>query len=209
MSGDSAEPRHRRHWSDTAIAVAALFVSAVSLWVGIRTESANEQLVAASTWPFLQMGVDNSTPEGVPFLKFQVVNSGVGPARIESFELFWKGKPFASSKQLLHACCGFKSRGGPIKPLGDQHTRLLTGTVQGIVLRSGESEAFIMYALNQDNMTEWNALDRARRDITFRVCYCSVLNECWRNTLYSDLAHPGQLRPEVKVCPVPAVAYTN
>lgn len=200
----------RRHWSDTVLAVAALFVSAVSLWVGIRTEQANEELVAASTWPFLQIGVDNSTPEGVPFLKFAVNNTGVGPARIESFELFWKGKPYATSKQLLGDCCGLKSHGGPIAPLGDQRTRLMTGTVQGIVLRAGEPEAFIMYPLNQDNVKEWNALNRARADMSFRLCYCSVLNECWLNTLYSDLAHPGQLRPErVEACPVPKVAYVN
>ena len=51
-----ADGQHRgfmqRHWSDTVLAVAALFVSAVSLWVGIRTENANEELVAASSWPF-------------------------------------------------------------------------------------------------------------------------------------------------------------
>jgi hypothetical protein len=41
----------QRHWSDTAIAAAALFVSAVSLRVAIRTQKANEQLAAASTWP--------------------------------------------------------------------------------------------------------------------------------------------------------------
>lgn len=205
-----SEPRPRRHWSDTAIAVAALFVSAVSLWVGIRTEGANEALVAASTWPFLQIGVDNSTPEGVPFLKFSVINTGVGPARIESFELFWKGKPFASSGALLKQCCGFQSHGGPIRPLSDNRTRLMTGTVQGIVLRPGDAEAFIMYALNADNVKEWNALNLARKDMTYRVCYCSVLNECWRNELFSDMAHPGQLRPElVKSCPVPRVAYTN
>ncbi len=135
----------RRHWSDTALAVAALFVSAVSLWVGIRTEEANEQLVAASTWPFLQVSIDNATPQGVPYLKFSVVNSGVGPAKIESFELFWKGRPYASSKQLLSDCCGLKSHGGPVEPVSDNHTRLLTGTVQGFVLRSGEPESFIMF----------------------------------------------------------------
>ena len=169
----------RRHWSDTALAIAALFVSAVSLWVGIRTELANEQLVAASTWPFLQVNIDNATPEGVPYLKFRVVNSGVGPATIETFELFWKDKPYASATKLLRDCCGFKTRGGPVQPADDRHTRLLTGTVQGFVLRSGESEAFILYPLNEDNVREWNALNRAKSDMTYRICYCSVLNECW------------------------------
>lgn len=200
----------RRHWSDTVLAVAALFVSAVSLWVGIRTENANEQLVAASTWPFLQISVDNATPEGVPFLKFNVINSGVGPAKIESFEVFWKGRAYRSSKQLLRDCCGFKSRGGLVQPVSDKRTRLLTGTVQGFVLRAGETESFILYPLHEDDVKEWNALDQARKDITYRICYCSALNECWRNVLYSDLSKAGQLQPApVKSCPMPLVAYTN
>src|SRR5215471_15741962 len=91
----------QRHWSDTVIAVAALFVSAVSLWVAIRTENANEQLVTASTWPFEQVVVSNADPDTSLNLKFQVTNAGVGPAKIESFELFWKGKPYRSGNQLL------------------------------------------------------------------------------------------------------------
>ena len=200
----------RRHWSDTLFAVAALFVSAVSLWVGIRTESANEELVAASTRPLIQIGIDNATPEGVPYIKFNAINAGVGPALIKSFELFYKGRPYRSGPQLLKDCCGFKSTGGLVKPITDKHTRLLTGTVQGMVVRAGDQESFIMLPLNDDNIVEWNALNAARKDITYRVCYCSVLNECWRAHLNSDLAAPGQLDPaRVKECPVPAVAYTR
>ncbi len=144
----------QRHWTDTLFAAAALFVSAVSLWVGIRTENANEQLVAASTWPFLQVGVDNALPDGTPFLKFNVLNTGVGPAKIESFEVFWKGKPYRSGRQLMTTCCGLKTTGGPIRLADDKRTRLITGTVQGVALRSGDSEAFIVYPLHQDNVAQ-------------------------------------------------------
>src|ERR1700744_4555527 len=91
----------QRHWTDPLFAVAALFVPAISVWVGIRTDDANEKLVAASTWPFLQVGIDNALPDGSPYLKFNVLNTGVGPAKIESFEVFYKGKPFRSSRELL------------------------------------------------------------------------------------------------------------
>ncbi|MGH6871196.1 MAG: hypothetical protein ACREHE_06795 [Rhizomicrobium sp.] len=197
--------------ADAVLAVAALFVSAVSLWVAIRTENANEQLVAASTWPFLQVQVDNATPEGKAYLKFNVVNGGVGPAKVESFEVFLKGKPYRSGRDLLTACCGLKSEGGPILPDQDHHTRLLTGTVQGLVLRAGESEAFVMLPLAQDNTPVWNALNQAQlHDITYRICYCSVLDQCWRNALSSNLGDPRQLHPEeVKTCPVPAVPYAR
>jgi hypothetical protein len=76
-----AEGRSQRHWSDIALAVAALFVSAVSLWVAIRTENSNEELVAASVWPFLQVQVSNADPDTKLDLQFEVVNTGVGRRR--------------------------------------------------------------------------------------------------------------------------------
>jgi len=53
----------KRHWTDTLFAVAALFVSAVSLWVGIRTEKANEELVAAAHGPYLLVESSNANPD--------------------------------------------------------------------------------------------------------------------------------------------------
>jgi hypothetical protein len=209
---DLDKPEHsfmRRHWTDTLFAVAALFVSAVSLWIGIRTEDANEQLVAASTWPFLQVQISNADADAKLDLQFSVVNTGVGPAKVESFEVFWKGKPYRSAIELLEACCGYK----PVKstlPEAKDHTPLATGTVQGIVLRAGENEMFIHYPLHEDNLAVWTALDKARDQMAYRVCYCSVLNDCWRSELKSELYFPGQLHPEqVKICPTPPVAYVR
>jgi hypothetical protein len=40
--------------------------------------------------------------------------------------------------------------------------------------------------------------------MSYRVCYCSVFDECWTNTI----GHGHQLDPvRVGKCPVPAVAY--
>jgi hypothetical protein len=212
MSEEAGKPRGTflaRHWTQTVFGAAALFVSAVSLWVAIRTENANEQLVAASTWPFLQVQVSNADPDAKLNLQFQVVNTGVGPAKIESFEVFWKGKPYRSGDELLHDCCGYQVIKAT-SPQAKGHTPLLTGTVQGIVLRSGENEVFIRYPLGADNLAVWNALDKARDQMDYRVCYCSALDECWRAQLHAELYIPGQLHPEaVKTCPVPAVAYTK
>lgn len=197
----------RRHWTDTLFAAAALFVSAISLWVGIRTEDANEKLVASSTWPFLQIQISNANPDGKLDLHFQVVNTGVGPATVESFELFWKGKPYRSGNELLKACCGFKVIKAT-SPEAKGHTPLTTGSVQGIVLRPGETEEFIRYPLNADNLTVWNKLDNVRDQFSYRVCYCSVLRDCWLADLKSELYLPGQLHPQkIKTCPVPPVAY--
>jgi hypothetical protein len=203
------ERRGSRHWSDTTFAVAALFVSAVSLWVGVRTEIANESLVAASTWPFLQIQISNADSDAKLDLQFSVVNTGVGPAKIESFEVFWKGRPYRSGDELLKACCGYRAVKAT-SPEAKNRTPLLKGTVQGIVLRPGDSELFIHYRLGPDNFAVWNALDKARERMTFRICYCSALDACWRSELRSELYVRGQLHPEqVKVCQAPAVAYTK
>jgi hypothetical protein len=194
---------------DVFIAVAALFVSAVSLWVGVRTEIANEQLVRGSTWPFVQIEISNSDPDGNLDLKFNVVNTGVGPAKIESFELFWKDKPFRSSNELLEQCCGFKVVKAT-SPEAKHHTPLIAGGVQGVVLRPGDTEEFIHYKLNADNLAVWSALNRERERMSYRICYCSVLDQCWQAKLRSELYLPGQLHPEqVKTCPAPAVPYTK
>jgi hypothetical protein len=203
------EARPPRHWSEIALAVAALFVSAVSLWVAIRTEDANEKLVAASVWPFLQVQVSNADPDTKLDLIFEVVNTGVGPAKIESFELFYKGKAYTSGNQLLGDCCGYRVVKAT-SPDAKNHTPLATGTVQGIVLRAGDKEDFIRYKLGSDNLAVWSALNETRDQISYRICYCSVLNECYRGELRSELYFPGQLHPEkVKACPAPAVAYTK
>jgi len=197
---------HRRG-VDVFIAVAALFVSAVSLWIGVRTEYANEELVAGSTWPFLQVQISNSDLDGNLDLKFDVVNTGVGPAKVESFEVFWRGKPYRSSNELLIRCCGFKIIKAT-SPEAKHHTPLIAGGVQGIVLRPGETEEFIHYRLNADNLAIWSALNKEREQMSYRICYCSVIEQCWLATLRSELYMPGQLHPlQVKTCPVPAVPY--
>lgn len=195
--------------TDIVIAVAALFVSAISLWVGVRTESANEQMVSASTWPFLQVQISNADTNAKLDLQFMVVNTGVGPAKIESFEVFWKGKPYRSAAELMAACCGYKVVLAT-SPDAKNHTPLLVGTVQGIVMRPGDTETFIHYPMNADNRDVWTKLDNAREQMTYRICYCSVLNECYRSELVSELYVRGHLHPEeVSSCPVPPVAYAK
>jgi hypothetical protein len=199
----------RRGVAETVIAVAALFVSAISLWVGIRTENANEQLVAASTWPFLQEEYSNATPDGKRVLTFSIANGGVGPAKIESFQVFWKGRPYASARELMKACCGFKdftiSNDGAKKP-----SFLFTGAVWGVVLRAGEVRTFLTYPKTDDNASVWNALNDVKSELDFRICYCSTLDDCWLSSLGSDANVYEQLHPvRVKICPAPTVSFND
>ena len=70
---------------DVVIAVAAIFISAVSLFVAIQHGKTERDLVAANVWPFpraiLSNGYDNNHS-----IAIGVSNGGVGPAKISSFD---------------------------------------------------------------------------------------------------------------------------
>ena len=197
----------RRHWSDTAFAFGALFVSAVSLWIGIRTEKANEQLVAASTWPYLYVESSNANPDGARVIHMDVINSGVGPAKAESLEVFWKGKAWPSAVALVVACCGYKPFNFATE-LETKRTAMMLGGVQGTVVRAGETRTFMSLPFAPDTAATWRALNTARLGISFRICYCSVFDECWTSTFSGILPTASQLKPaRVKECPVPKVPF--
>jgi hypothetical protein len=74
--------------------------------------AANARLVAANSWPFLAYGAGTNTIDGVLTIHMHVINTGVGPAKIESAELVWKGVAYRRDQDFLKACCGFD----PVEP---------------------------------------------------------------------------------------------
>src|SRR4051794_39094352 len=123
---DAPEPPHQHHpahtghrWLDILVALSAMFVSVVSLGLAIehgrtmermaaaneRMVEANGRMVQASSWPFVEFSTHNVDERGSPNVRLVLTNEGIGPARIETFELWWKGQPMASSEALLNACC--------------------------------------------------------------------------------------------------------
>ncbi|MGN6148558.1 MAG: hypothetical protein ACTHPD_08480 [Rhizomicrobium sp.] len=197
----------RRHWTETLFAVAALFVSAVSLWIGIRTEEANEKLVEASTWPFLQIDSSNTDGQNHSVLSFEVVNSGVGPAKVKTFEVFWKGKPFRTSSELMHDCCGYAFPTVDIAKLEGGSVALVTSArMTKTVIRAGGESPFLNFPLNEKNADAWRKFDSERQNgnIRFRICYCSVFDECFLDEAdFSGNQGPSR----VDTCPVPKVGY--
>ena len=161
-----------REWIDPFLALVALVVSAVSLWVAIGTEQANRRMVAAASWPLLQADTSNLKAT----ITFSVLNGGVGPAKLKTFELFWKGKAYPGAHALLTACCGYDASRSP------EETGLTTGGITGIVIRAGETHTFLTLP-RKGNEVVWRSLDRVRHEAKFRACYCSVFDECWISTL--------------------------
>jgi hypothetical protein len=193
----------RKDWLEYAVTALLLLISVLSLWVAVGTEDANRRMVAAASWPFLKIGDGNSDEQGLPRLTFSVTNSGVGPAKVESFEVFWHGKAYSRSFEYLKDCCGFDL--AAYRAANDQHkaTPIIDSDVGGRVIRAGESVRFLDIKLGPDNEKMWHALDQARRGLRYRICYCSVFDECWLNDR-NDL-NPAR----VKKCEAPKVPYIN
>jgi hypothetical protein len=209
MSDIPTFSRIRRHWLEYVSTFVALVVSVISLWVAIGSEDANRKMVAASSWPFLQVMTGNSDAQNHPDLIFSVTNAGVGPARVKTFEVFWKGKPYRSSFALMRDCCGYEiPTSAPQTPKGQLPPgQVSSSRVARNVIRAGGEQPFLSYELTAENVATWKTFDRVRQtELKYRICYCSVFDECWIDTF--DFT--GDSDPErVKACPVPKVSYVE
>lgn len=190
-----------RQWFEVLLGAAALVVSVSSLWIALGTEQANRQMVAAASWPLLQADTADLPQGGGPVITFTMINGGVGPAKLKTLEIRWRGRAFAGAVPLLEACCGYKPSSAPADLRSGTRTVMTTGGVHNVVILAGEKRTFLSMPLGSDNVGVWRKLDVARRELAFRACYCSVFDECWVSNLMD-------LEPKrVSVCPAVSVQY--
>jgi hypothetical protein len=186
------------HWLDLTLALTAMFVSFVSLGVAIHHGRAMDRLVAANSWPFLTYSTDNEDAEGHQHIALRIDNAGVGPARIETFEVWWNGEPVSSADELLRRCCMADNQ-PPITSRMARSMDLAVGLVAPSVLRAGGEQNFISLRLTDANDAVWHRLDVARLRIQMRACYCSVFDECWETNLRQTSTREVRSCPAVKV----------
>lgn len=189
---DDVQPVPRRtgraHF-DVIVSLTAIFISAVSLYVAIQHGKTERDLVAANVWPFpraiLSNGYDDkgSTAVGVS-------NGGVGPAKIQSFELFYARRPVSSGLDLLRQCCGLGPTPADVQRQLPDH--IGTSIVEETVLRPGEENAVLRVKRSATAPDIPNRIARVDvlTKVTFRVCYCSVLDQCWISDLRSTRVQP-------------------
>jgi hypothetical protein len=194
----AAAPRTGLRHFDAIVSIAAIFISAVSLYVAIEHGKTERDLVAANVWPFpraiLSNGYDDkgSTAIGVS-------NGGVGPAKIRSFEVFYRGHPVSSGMDLLRKCCGLAPGAAAIKAAFPNGT--YSSVVDETVLRPGEDNPVFRVPREGTDITKRFAQISTLQQITFRVCYCSVLDQCWTSDLRSTRTQP------VRECRAPEHPY--
>ncbi|TQK03247.1 hypothetical protein [Herbaspirillum sp. SJZ107] len=188
-------------WLDVILGVAATIVSLVSLWLGLHSAHSMEKLVAANSYPYLELMRSNMSATPLPGtdrhqyqVKYELVNNGIGPARIEWVELKFKGKPMRNLSELLDACC----KGWQGDDVNQMDTR---GGIDGSLVRAGGEVAMFTWAEPATSSPVFVALHRQMDQIAYSACYCSVFDECYLRT--EDDAKPQPVRQ----CTAPAVPF--
>jgi hypothetical protein len=170
---------------DFIIASCAIVISLASLWIALRSDQTQEQLLRSSVWPYVEYDTSNATEQGGKRLAFELRNVGVGPAIIRSFALGYKGHFYQTKDELFAACCKLTPR---------EH--VFSSTVQSRVMMAHETIEFLTIAPDQIDARAYKAIAAAQSYITARFCYCSVLGDCW----YLDSGTQGTPMA-VKKCP--------
>lgn len=201
------ESHHHHHphgtglrWLDITLGVAAGIVSLVSLWLGLHSAHSMEKLVAANSYPYLdlarsshiipQNGVQSEVRRKV---EYEMLNGGIGPARIEWVEFKYKDKPVRNLKALLETCCS--------TPEGNTNGFHARGNVQYSLVSPGKSLVMLSWSEPATPNPRFDALHKAMNDIEWSACYCSVFDEC-----YVRRSEGGKVEP-VEQCTPPAVSF--
>lgn len=194
---------HTGHrWLDIGLACAALVVSCVSLYIAVHHGRTMEKLVAASSWPNLQFAavVDSGDASAAPDsirLALGIRNNGVGPARLESIEL-WRGdQPVADASLLIDQLKSARP-GQPFK------ARVDGATAVGHVIGAKE-ERQVLRITTEGTQEHIAGFVRLGTELKSRLCYCSVFDEC-----YVIDTRETQSRPQrVPHCAKPAQPYQD
>jgi hypothetical protein len=198
------EPPHHHHtgrgWLDAVLAVTAVLISVTSLFLAIQHGRVMERMIEADTWAYVDAGVTNLSVDQdqtkyTLHPRLIIRNKGVGPAKVESLEVFYEGVSQPSQQALIKAL---------LRSTDDKrHFALYQSDIVGDVLAAKEELNFIDFGTDLYTPEEYDTIRHAIAKLHFRVCYCSVLNEC---SMFDSREPMRRRQLPIKECPVPAVA---
>jgi hypothetical protein len=166
MPSNSSEPTpaarqvRREIRYDAVAAVIAALVGMLALIVAGYTAYIQRQQVRAQVWPFLMMANSDHSSE------YMWLNKGVGPARVESLQVFVDGKLQGNWHDVFRSMQLEKLKYGQ-------------STLNGNVLSAGEKVDWLQFG-NHDDFLAFREAAR-RSGFGVKTCYCSTLGDCWIN----------------------------
>ncbi len=170
MAGPEIEAhRHKTGHShvDYILGGLAIVLSAVSIFIAVHHGQTMEKLVEANSWPNISYSTSNELAGQPKVIALGLRNTGVGPARIDTFEVFYQDTPVKNFAQLLKLCCNAESGNYSMSLVRDE------------VLPARDEIDFLTFPAGPNKPDVWEALNQKRMGVRVRVCYCSVFDECW------------------------------
>lgn len=157
---------------DLAIAICALLVSTLATGATWWQSRVVQQQLSAQVWPYVS--IDTTT--GRDSVRIALVNYGLGPALVRDAVLTVDGRP----QHDLPA--------GIVKLLGDlpslraqrprRGTSMRLSTIgAGSVIRPGEDRMLLEMSGSAPIAQRFIA---AQSRVDLLICYCSILEQCWR-----------------------------
>jgi hypothetical protein len=185
MNGEPPVREGRVFRIDILIAVCALLMSTLATAASWWQSRVVATQLSSQVWPYVAI----ATTTGPNGLELTVSNDGLGPAVIRSLVLAVDGKSYptflAAERALL----------GPHAPM-PHGTFASIG--EGSVIRIGGA----ITLLKIQNLPLVRAILPQANRIDLRVCYCSILGDCWMRSIR------GAAEPQrVGACPVDGAAH--
>lgn len=203
MEGAEVHAPHAPHtghrWWDFAIGGTAVLVSLISLYVAVHHGQIMEKLVAANSWPNVEVSfnVRGGTSSDSARFEIAVTNNGIGPARIETLEL-WNGKTPIENIDAIGKLVKDKSDSQSLNAVSQ------SATVIGSII--GARDTIIPVAIESTAVRGWEqSMVATAGNLESRVCFCSVFDEC----RVADSREKSPKPVVVASCPVPTISFSD
>ncbi len=153
--------------SEKAITFAAIFVSALALFVSVYQTIIMQRSQHAEVWPYIEIG-QSFSPE---HYEIQVKNKGIGPAKIKDVTYRIADKKF----NKIHDAVDYFYE---LDNVPDSNSSYQYSNISGgrHVILSGEKA--IIYRTT-DSLVIRNIIKKTPNRLLIEVKYCSVYDECW------------------------------
>jgi hypothetical protein len=145
------------------VALGALVVSVCAVAVSIYEASLERQHARAAAWPHVEL-TTNVSPAGV---KITALNSGIGPATLDSVDVRVDGRPAAAWEDVF------------ARVLVKQPESYSLTSITGRVLRPGDELVVVQVPAD---VVPTDVMARLA-SVGVTICYSSVFQEHWRLTI--------------------------
>ena len=194
------------------VAVSVVVISLACLFVAVYQGIVMDRTMKASVMPVIQVESGNIDDDRETWvMTINVKNTGLGPAEVRYFNMYWGGEIIHDTSVFIARCCLPEEIPADERlpfvhdAFRNGQLNLVFDNVRRRFLAPQEDIDYIAFD-RPDATTQplghalWDSLDAVRHEMSYDVCYCSVFDDCWLARF------PEHSREPVRQCIDPAIA---